>query len=350
MKKLYTIVLLNLLVVGVFAQDVHFSQVFNAPLWLNPALTGFTPGVARVGATYRNQWASATGSNGFFKAPFMTTALAADMPIKINNDAIGVGLFLANDQQGAGTFNGVIAMASVSYIKALGKKSNHRLSAGFQAGYTFQSIKTQDFQFANQFQDNQFVSTMPNNELIGRNSVGYLNLNAGMFWYSKLTDIIGMYAGASVYNVTLPKYDILENQNKRLYWRWNVHSGLDITINKKMHILPSGMFTRQGVNDQLNVGLGFGYDFKDNRGDDNSSVTFGIYNRIHNMTTGVTTDAIIPYAGFVIAGFKIGVSYDATISKLKSAGSGVGALELHLGYTIKRKDYSYYRSVVCPRF
>ena len=41
------------------AQDLHFSQFFNAPLTVNPANTGFIPDADyRLGAHYRNQWSS----------------------------------------------------------------------------------------------------------------------------------------------------------------------------------------------------------------------------------------------------------------------------------------------------
>lgn len=41
-----------------FAQDLHFSQFFNAPLLTNPANTGFIPeGDYRIGFNIRNQWA-----------------------------------------------------------------------------------------------------------------------------------------------------------------------------------------------------------------------------------------------------------------------------------------------------
>ena len=41
------------------SQDLHFSQFMNSPLLINPANTGFIPdGDFRLGANYRNQWAS----------------------------------------------------------------------------------------------------------------------------------------------------------------------------------------------------------------------------------------------------------------------------------------------------
>ena len=190
------------IVVNVFAQDIHYSQFYNAPLLLNPALTGFTAGVARVGVNYRNQWFSAT-HDGFFRPPFMTTALNADMPVAIKKDALGIGLVLANDQAGANTFTTVIAMASVSYIKTLGKKDNHRLSAGFQIGYTYQSIRTANFQFYNQFdQTNQFQSTTSSNEDLSKTKVGYLNLNFGLLWYGKTSRLNTWQSGRLFFRTT----------------------------------------------------------------------------------------------------------------------------------------------------
>lgn len=350
MKKL-NILFLLFAVFSVTAQDIHFSQYFNAPLALNPALTGMTNGAARVSVSYRNQWFSAT-TGGFFKSPYMTTGISGEMPFRIKKDVLGVGLFIANDQAGANTFTTVIAQASVSYIKTLGKKDNHRLSAGLQIGYTHQWIKTENFQFANQFQDNVFVASIPNNENITLNKVGYLNMNFGLMYYGQVHKRLAMFIGGSAYNVTTPGYNILPDQKRNLYFRWNAHGGLDISIKKLYHILPTGIFMRQGVNDQLQTGIAFGYDFEKRFSRDNRDLQFtiGVSNRIHNLTTGVTTDAIISHFSFLVNGFKFGFSYDATISSLKSAGSAVGALELMMGYTIKTKDSNRNKELGVPRF
>jgi len=38
------------------AQDVHFTQFYNAPANINPALTGAFVGDTRYAANFRNQW------------------------------------------------------------------------------------------------------------------------------------------------------------------------------------------------------------------------------------------------------------------------------------------------------
>jgi len=345
MKKVYTLVLSFAIAASMFAQDIHYSQFFNAPMLLNPALTGFTSGPYRVGVNYRNQWFSATGG-GFGASPYMTTAIGGDVPIKVKDDVVGVGLFLANDQAGANTFSTIMVCASASYIKTLGKKKNHHLSAGFQLGFTNTSINSNGFQFASQFQDNVFTSTLSNNESIGKTNVTYPNINAGLMWYGRISDVFGMYAGGSLFNLSQPKYDVLANQKNDLYLRWNVHAGADITIAHKYHLLPALMYMRQAVDNQLNTGLGFGIDFTEDM-----NLTLGLYNRINTLKAGgANGDCIIPYLAVEFKGFKLGISYDATLSQLKNAGSAIGALELSLSYTGKRKNYNYKSALICPRF
>ena len=345
MKKFYILILNVILAASISAQDIHYSQFFNAPLLLNPALTGFMPGAYRVEVNYRNQWFAATGG-GFGQSPYMTTAFGGDIPIKIKNNVLGVGIEFANDQAGANTFSTVVAMASVSYILTLGKEHKQRLSAGFQAGYTNQTIMVQNFQFASQFQDNLYNSSLSTNENIGKTHTGYLNLNAGMLWYGKFADFFGMYAGGSFYNITSPKYDILAGQTRNLYWRWNMHTGLDFALGKKYHILPSLMYENQGPDNQMNTGLGFGIDFKDEM-----AVTLGCYNRVNTLSGGAHPDAIIPYVSFEISGFKFGGTYDATVSSLKAAGASKGAFELSVTYVGQKKGQKYnHDKQTAPRF
>jgi len=58
------------------AQDLHFSQYFNAPLLTNPANTGFEPDADwRAGINYRNQWA------GILNYPYKTMSAWGDAQI-----------------------------------------------------------------------------------------------------------------------------------------------------------------------------------------------------------------------------------------------------------------------------
>lgn len=73
-----------------FAQDVHFSQIQESPLWLNPANAGFMDGYFRAVANYRNQWAS-------MGKAYQTMAVSVDASVlksKKSKAYLGLGLFV----------------------------------------------------------------------------------------------------------------------------------------------------------------------------------------------------------------------------------------------------------------
>lgn len=331
------------------AQDTHFSQFYNSPLTLNPALTGLTKGTARFGAIYRNQWFSGV-DNGFANSPFQTASAFVDAPINlkanaVRNDAVGVGAFFLYDRSGAGSFSTFQGQASGSYIKGLGRDGNHQLSVGVQVGYTQTRLVQTDLRFTSQFDNNNQYTGNPAAFVLKPN-VGYVNLNIGLLYYGKHTENLSMYVGGAFFNATASKYNIEANNSKQeLYFRGNAQLGLDVSFGK-FHILPSALFMQQAKADQLNTGLGLGYDFKED-----ITMTLGVYNRANNITNKYhQLDAIIPYAGFEVKRFKLGVSYDVTVSKFKDAGNVNGALEISMIYVFIGKVYTENRMLFNPRF
>ena len=345
MKKIYITLLLLLSLLSSQAQDIHYTQFYNSPLTLNPALTGLFNGQWRVGAHYRNQWFSAV-NNGFFNSPYQTPSIFVDAPFFLkNHDAIGAGLMLFYDAAGAGTISTFTAQVSGDYIKRLGPGGKHQLSAGFQIGFTQTKLSTGDAQFANQYQGNEFNANIASG--VGMiPGIYYLNFNAGLLYYGKITSKTSVYLGGAFFNTTTPKYNLTTQAKKDLFFRWNIQAGFDIGIGKRFHILPSGLFMRQSTANQLNTGLGFGYDITQR-----ASVTLGLYNRVNDLTSSDRQfDAVIVYAGFEVKNFKLGASYDFTLSKLKAAGSGVGGLEISMIYIGLPKNYDVKQIMFCPRF
>src|SRR5205814_6882082 len=77
------------------AQDIHFSQFFEAPLLRNPSLAGIFTGDIRVQGVYRDQWNSFTNGyrTGSFNAEYK-------MPVGRSNDFLTTGLQLLYDKAG----------------------------------------------------------------------------------------------------------------------------------------------------------------------------------------------------------------------------------------------------------
>src|SRR6186997_1453355 len=75
LKKVFLLNTICFIAISVSAQDIHFSQFFEAPLLRNPSLAGIFTGDIRVQAVYRDQWNSVTTAyktaslNGEYKMP-----------------------------------------------------------------------------------------------------------------------------------------------------------------------------------------------------------------------------------------------------------------------------------------
>ncbi len=103
------------------AQDLHFSQYFNAPLLVNPANTGFSPDVDwRAGINYRNQYSSLTSN------PYKTMNAWGDAQLfnnRFENGWMGIGGTIMKDVAGAGSLTSTRAYASVAYHQLVGLAS-----------------------------------------------------------------------------------------------------------------------------------------------------------------------------------------------------------------------------------
>src|SRR5437764_470156 len=68
------------------AQDIHFSQFFETPMFRNPALAGIFSGDMRLNLVYRNQWQNLI-------VPYQTGLFSSEFKLHIGkaNDYITLG-------------------------------------------------------------------------------------------------------------------------------------------------------------------------------------------------------------------------------------------------------------------
>src|SRR5882762_3587436 len=77
------------------AQDLHFSQFFEAPLLRNPSLAGLFNGDIRVQMVYRDQWNSFTNA---YKSGSLNAEYKA--PIGKGDDFLTAGMQILFDKAG----------------------------------------------------------------------------------------------------------------------------------------------------------------------------------------------------------------------------------------------------------
>src|ERR1700710_1294902 len=73
------------------AQDHLYSQFFNSPLYLNPALTGQFEGDLRMNLIYRNQWTTVPGNLSY---------ISASVDYNVPRFGGGVGLLVTRSSEG----------------------------------------------------------------------------------------------------------------------------------------------------------------------------------------------------------------------------------------------------------
>src|SRR5213596_1216078 len=113
-KKVFFLILSAVCNIVLWAQDIHFSQFFEAPLWRNPSLAGIYTGDIRVQAVYRDQWNSVTSA-------YKTGSLNAEykLPIGKANDFITAGLQALYDRAGTISWVSTHILPALNYHKSL---------------------------------------------------------------------------------------------------------------------------------------------------------------------------------------------------------------------------------------
>lgn len=120
------------------AQDHIYSQFFNAPLYLNPSLTGQFDGDFRVNMIYRNQWTGLSGTLSYLhaSADLNIPRLEGGLGLQFNRSTEGTAYLLKNN-------------VAATYSYSVGG-DNFVLSFGIQAGFTNRQIDWSKLVFSDQ--------------------------------------------------------------------------------------------------------------------------------------------------------------------------------------------------------
>jgi len=310
------------------AQDFHFSQFYNSPLTLNPALTGNLKQDFRVGIIHRSQWRSVN-------SPFTTSAMFADINIYKNPfklDMWGVGLTAVNDDIGDGIFTSQHVGLSFSGMKSLDQLKRHKVSIGIQPSYVTRGVNPNIFVFDNQVNSSfQVDRNIASGEQLNANKYSFFNFSAGAYWDFLLNQKLSLFAGYSANNIFKPKENPLLNTKGFLPVRHTFNPGLVYRFNQRWAITPSFLLAYQAKATEMNLGLYGAYTFNPNRS--NTTTAFlGTWFR--------TKDAFIAMTGLKWGHYQVCFSYDFTVSSFKDVQKApivgqrtlVGAWELSFIY------------------
>ncbi|MEI8109352.1 MAG: PorP/SprF family type IX secretion system membrane protein [Chitinophagia bacterium] len=298
------------------AQDLHFSQYYNAPLLMNPANTGFNPDFDfRVGANYRNQWAS-VGS------PYKTMSAWGDVKLlnnQMENGWIGLGGMLLKDQAGSGSLSATTGMISLAYHQMLGY--NSLLSGGFALGYTQKRIDLSKLTFDSQWNGLFFDVNIPSAEPFASNQVAYMDLQAGINYAYFASENFYFNTGISLMHLNTPRESFFDASisNNQVNMRYNLFVNANIKVRDTWILNPNIYVSQVSNSREILAGINANRDLGDNGA---RQLIMGIYYR--------NNDAIIPLFGYQINDVKMTFNYDATVSSLSKSNLTRGAYEISI--------------------
>lgn len=303
-----------------WSQDPTFTQFYSNPVYLNPALAGST-GCPRIALNYRNEWPQLTGNYVTYSAAFDTYAKSISG---------GIGIIALHDQQGQGTIQTSMIGGVYSYNLKVNRKFS--LMFGARAAYFQKFLDWDKLTFGDMIDARRGFIYQTGDVPRGNGRRGFFDASAGFVGFGK-----GFYFGGAVHHLNRPDESMILGQS-RLPMRFTGHAGADIPIGAKgryastTSIMPNIIYQYQNGFQELSIGT---------------------YIKYGNFTVGAwyrNRDAFILCFGITTEKFKIGYSYDLTVSKLGNGISG-GSHEVSMGLNLKcKKKAKNFRKISCPSF
>ncbi len=323
MRKYFYIGILLLWADLAVAQDLHFSQFFAAPLLTNPANTGNFNGNFRIGGNYRDQWGSVT-------VPYQTFSAYADGAIQPKKavNRLGLGLVAFNDIAGDGDLTTNKIYFSSAYHIGYTENDYWRLAIGLTGGIVQKSVDINKLLFDSQWNDFQFDPALPNNETPSKEITDYVDLGAGALLTLIPYEGERYSIGFSAWHINEPEETFFENPN---------------TIGIRYTLTAGGFFATGGVasfqpqlyvssqKNALEIIAGTNISIPMNTEEaTNTSIFMGGWYRYN--------DAFWMVGGAQVNNLTFSLSYDLNVSKLHTASSHLGGLELAAAYVFNKKE------------
>ncbi len=315
------------------AQDPHFSQFYANPLYLNPAFAG-TNVCPRVIMNYRNQWTSIPGA-------FVTYNAGYDQYFqKIQG---GIGAIVMSDRAGEGALTYTSAGLMYAYHLPVGRA--HNINFSLQGTYYNKSLDWDKLTFGDMI-DAKEGFIYQTNDSRPSEFVSYVDFSAGMLYYTE-----NFYAGFAAHHLTEPENSLYGGMGSSEvhYRKYTAHAGLRIPLTpsgrfraeEDPYLFPAVIYMQQHTFHQMNLGLYF----------QKTPIVVGAWfrNFIKDPAGGGMYDAVIVLVGFEYQKFKVGYSYDMTISQLGNASGGAHEFSFTLKFECPRKPPKYKR-IKCPAF
>jgi type IX secretion system PorP/SprF family membrane protein len=239
----------------------------------------------------------------------------------------GIGLNLVNDQAGDNKLMTTAITIPINY--SIQMDDRNKLSVGIAPGIYLQSYDPALQNWQSDWTGNGFNGMNGDpifiNSTLSRSSYGALDVNAGLHYQHVQRNKTRIYSGIALNHLSKQKINFTNTADK-LYAQLVVNVGADITTRRKdLKIQPQMMYFRNGPSNNMIIGIGCEHILESGSVVTNinksKAFSYAAYYR--------WKDAVVATVNYKFKNFKFGIAFDANISRLNAATSGIGAVELY---------------------
>lgn len=251
-SKLALLLLNVLFFYKINAQDLHYSQFYNSPQNLNPALTGVFNGDHRFVGSLRDQWR-------FVPVPWFTFSGTYDRKLFVlpgEKHFLGVGGFFNHDRQGDGNFNLTSLAAQGAYHRIIHPK--HIISGGISLGLASRGFNTQNFTWDKQWNGDVFDPSLSSQEGFDNfERINFLDMGLGINYRWQKNNRTHVDAGGSILHLFKPDNSFYDFDLAQLPRRLTTSLVGNFKLLERLDVQVHGLYQKQGVyNEMIMGGLG----------------------------------------------------------------------------------------------
>jgi len=321
------------------AQDVHFSQYFANPIYLNPAYAG-TYICPRVVTNFRLQWPQLSGK-------YISYSASYDQHFEKLSGGIGA-LFMGDRAADGGAIVAHAFSLVYSYNAFLTRSKKSSMRFAVQATYQQKHLEWDKMTFEDMI-DPKYGFVYHTQEFLPTNTAGVFDFSTGVIFYSE-----HYYGGLAVHHFTQPKESFFDNTGKetRIPMKITANFGAIFDIKQSMK-------SEKSIGDMsISPNLIFQYQTRFTDGAAYSTINYGMYWSCYPMAVGAwfrqgfkNADAAIFLVGLEQEHFKIGYSYDFTIPSVDNKPGTGGSHEVSVVFYLPCPEKSRrIQKINCPKF
>lgn len=314
------------------AQDIHYSQFYNAPLNINPANTGIFNGDRRIMGSYKDQWRTVP-------VPWTTFTLSYDQkfyPKRSDKHFFTGGLALNYDKQGLS--NLTLTNINISGGYTLVVNESNLLSIAGLVGFASRGFNLESLTWDSQWTDGVFDGTISSGENFNADRVNFIENGLGINYRWQKSSRTKVDIGVGGYHLIEPKVAFYEADDIRLDRRITGQLVGQVQLGNALDFQLHGFGQFQGEHNEVLVGGLFKLHLSQQRGRE-----FELHLGAGYRTSGSLFPTIAIQYSNIYASF----SYDIDLSDFDVHTNNRGGPELHFNYILTSvKPVKHFK--ICP--